>query len=134
MHSALDDFTESARKLEVLEDMPPIDLAMEDGAASVGENLEVDDDEPAADLPSNKMDVDEDDEVDPLEAFMSGVKEEVQKVNAEDVHKGRGGGLSKINDLMDVEAEGDVSELPQKDELDTTDLNPEDIMAYVPSF
>ncbi|KAJ7095258.1 P-loop containing nucleoside triphosphate hydrolase protein [Mycena belliarum] len=135
---AMDDSVETKRKLETLGDMPAVDMTMAEGEASVGD-LEVDDDDEEA----NKMDqaaqtkakdameVDED-EVDPLDAFMSGVKEEVTKVNLEDMKKvvGAPGGRSRIrlDERMIEDGSEDVADVPP-DELDATDLNPEDILA-----
>ena len=72
------------------------------------------------------MDEDED-EVDPLDAFMSGVKEEVRKVNLEDMKKIKTGGRLRLDEQM-VDEAGDEPEL-EVDELDATELNPEDILA-----
>ncbi|KAJ7228786.1 P-loop containing nucleoside triphosphate hydrolase protein [Mycena pura] len=77
------------------------------------------------------MDVDEEDDTDPLDAFMSGVKEEVKKVNLEDMKKmpGDPGGRSRIrlDERMAENGTEDVEVVP--DELDVTELNPEDILA-----
>lgn len=136
----MDDSVETKRKLETLGDMPDIDMSMAEGEASVGD-LEVDDDDEEANRldaaakkkaeeEKNAMDVDEEDEVDPLDAFMSGVKEEVKKVNLEDMQKvGGPAGRSRIR--LDERVADDGSEdveIPA-DELDTTELNPEDILA-----
>ena len=137
--ASLDDAVESKRKLETLGDMPAVDMTMAEDEAGVGD-LEVDDDDEEA----NRMDqaikakakdilVDEDDEVDPLDAFMSDVKEEVKKVNLEDMKKivGLNGGRSRIRldeRMVENGMEEDMEDvLP--DELDATDLNPEDILA-----
>lgn len=126
----MDDSVETKRKLERL-DLPEVDMTMTDG--QVGD-LEGDDDEDDAhktivDEPKQTMDVDEDD-VDPLDAFMSGVKEEVKKVNLEDMKKmtTSGGQRARLDDRMADDA-GDEVEGPEPDELDTTELNPEDILA-----
>ncbi|KAF8803654.1 P-loop containing nucleoside triphosphate hydrolase protein [Phlegmacium glaucopus] len=138
--ASLDDAVESKRKLETLGDMPAVDMTMAEDEAGVGD-LEVDDDDEEA----NRMDqaikakakdtlhVDEDDEVDPLDAFMSDVKEEVKKVNLEDMKKiiGANGGRSRIR-LDERMVENGMEELVEDmlpDELDATDLNPEDILA-----
>ncbi|KAJ7904380.1 P-loop containing nucleoside triphosphate hydrolase protein [Mycena olivaceomarginata] len=138
--ASMDDSVETKRKLETLGDMPDIDMSMAEGEASVGD-LEVDDDDEEANRldaaakkkaeeEKNAMDVDEEDEVDPLDAFMSGVKEEVKKVNLEDMQKvGGPAGRSRIR--LDERVADDGSEdveIPA-DELDTTELNPEDILA-----
>lgn len=122
----MDDFTETGRKLVKLDDMPPVDMAQVDGG--VGENLEVDDDDDAAAAMQDSVmkHAEEEEEVDPLDAFMSGVNQEVKKVNAED--KKRVGG-----DRMEVDGadEGEEEEEATPDELDAAGLRPEDILAYV---
>ena len=137
--ASLDDAVESKRKLETLGDMPAVDMTMAEDEAGVGD-LEVDDDDEEA----NRMDqaikakakdtlhIDEDDEVDPLDAFMSDVKEEVKKVNLEDMKKivGSNSVRSRIRldeRMVENGMEEDVEEVA--DELDATDLNPEDILA-----
>jgi ATP-dependent RNA helicase DDX46/PRP5 len=119
--------------------MPAVDMTMAEGEASVGD-LEVDDDDEEA----NRMDqalktkekdtVDSDDEdLDPLDAFMTGIKEEVKKVNLEDMKKivGAPGGRSRIrlDERMVEDGMEDTTVQVVADELDTTDLNPEDILA-----
>ncbi|KAG9011133.1 pre-mRNA processing RNA-helicase [Tulasnella sp. 427] len=122
--AAMDDFTESGRKLVKLDDMPPVDMAQVDGG--VGENLEADDDDDAAAAMQDSVmkDADDDEELDPLDAFMSGVNDEVKKVNAED--RKRVGG-----DRMEVDGadDGDEEEQATPDELDAAGLRPEDILA-----
>ncbi|KAJ7086764.1 P-loop containing nucleoside triphosphate hydrolase protein [Mycena epipterygia] len=137
--ASMDDSVETKRKLETLGDMPAIDMTMAEGEASVGD-LEVDDDDEEANRmdqaaktkAKEAMDVDEEDEVDPLDAFMSGVKEEVTKVNLEDMKKvvGAPGGRSRIrlDERMIEDGSEDVADVVA-DELDTTELNPEDILA-----
>ncbi|KZO98003.1 P-loop containing nucleoside triphosphate hydrolase protein [Calocera viscosa TUFC12733] len=63
---------------------------------------------------------------DPLEAFMSGVKEEVKKVNAEDRKKF---GLRMEDEQGEEEEENEEGGGAVEDELDATDLKPEDILA-----
>ena len=138
--ASLDDAVESKRKLETLGDMPAVDMTMAEDEAGVGD-LEVDDDDEEA----NRMDqaikakakdtlhIDEDDEVDPLDAFMSDVKEEVKKVNLEDMKKivGANSGRSRIRldeRMVENGMEEDIEDVVP-DELDATDLNPEDILA-----
>ncbi len=78
------------------------------------------------------MDVDEYDDVDPLDAFMANVKDEVKKVNAEDLKKMVGSGRlpERQDDRMnEAGADDDDGEADAQDELDATDLNPEDILA-----
>lgn len=135
----MDDAVETKRKLETLEDMPAIDMTMAEGEASVGD-LEMDDDDEEANRMDqalkNKakeaMEVDDDD-IDPLDAFMTGVKEEVKKVNLEDMKKvvGAPGGRSRIrlDERMVEDGMEDETDVVVADELDTTDLNPEDILA-----
>ncbi|KAJ7047496.1 P-loop containing nucleoside triphosphate hydrolase protein [Mycena alexandri] len=135
--ASMDDSVETKRKLETLGDMPAIDMTMAEGEASVGD-LEVDDDDEEANRmdqaakikAKEAMDVDED-ELDPLDAFMSSVKQEVTKVNLEDMKKvvGAPGGRSRIrlDERMIEDGSEDVE--VAADELDTTELNPEDILA-----
>ena len=137
--ASLDDSVETKRKLETLGDMPAVDMTMTEGEAGVGD-LEVDDDDEEANRmdqarkakAKDAMDVDEEDEVDPLDAFMSGVKEEVTKVDLEDMKKmGVSGGRSRIRLDERATEEGMEDEIEPEvtDELDATDLNPEDILA-----
>ena len=136
--ASLDDSVESKRKLEKLEDMPAVDMSMNEDGAGVGD-LEVDDDD---DDDANRMDqamkengqdamdVDEDEDIDPLDAFMTSVKEEVKKVNMEDMKKIGSSGQSRVRlDERGVEEGDDENENFVVDELDATDLNPEDILA-----
>lgn len=138
--ASMDDSVDTKRKLETLGDMPAIDMTMGEGEA-IGD-LEVDDDDEEANLmesaakeqaaPIETMEVDED-EVDPLDAFMSGVKDEVQKVNEEDMKKiGGDAGRShiRLDERMADEGGEDAGDgAGAVDELDATDLNPEDILA-----
>jgi ATP-dependent RNA helicase DDX46/PRP5 len=145
--SSLDDSVETKRQLEVLGDMPAVDMTMADGEAGIGD-LEVDDDDEDANRidaeskakarakaqakEQNAMDVDDNDDLDPLDAFMDGVKDEVKKVNAEDLQKMVGSGRlpDRGDDRMnEAGADDDDGEVEAEDELDTTDLNPEDILA-----
>lgn len=136
--ASMDDSVETKRKLETLGDMPAVDMTVKDDAA-VGD-LEVDDDDEEANRmdqalkvkAKDAMDVDEEEEIDPLDAFMSEVKEEVKKVNMEDMKKmvGTNGTQSRVrldermvDDGMEDETEAVV------DEIDATELNPEDILA-----
>jgi hypothetical protein len=83
----------------MLGDMPAVDMSMADGEVGIGD-LEVDDDDDedanridaeakarAQAETQSAMDVDQYDDVDPLDAFMTSVKDEVKKVNAEDLKK-----------------------------------------------
>ncbi|KAK7049634.1 pre-mRNA processing RNA-helicase [Paramarasmius palmivorus] len=137
MTASMDDSVETKRKLEKLGDMPAIDMTMNEGEASVGD-LEVDDDDEEANRmdqamlkkkSEETMDVDED-EVDPLDAFMNGVKEQVQKVNMEDMKK-LGSTNERLGKRLDEGADDDEvgGDGAAVDELDATDLNPEDILA-----
>jgi ATP-dependent RNA helicase DDX46/PRP5 len=145
--SSLDDSVETKRQLEVLGDMPAVDMTMADEEAGIGD-LEVDDDDEDANRidaeskakarakaqakAQNSMDVDDYDAVDPLDAFMAGVKDEVKKVNAEDLQKMVGSGRlpDRGDDRMnEAGADDDDGEVEAEDELDATDLNPEDILA-----
>lgn len=125
----MDDFTESTRKLETLGDMPDVDLTMEDGGEAVGENLEAveDDDDEVLDKPAIKMDVDEEEE-DPLDAFMNSVKKEVSLVNGSDTKKQASSRLgARVDDNAD---EGpSMTQAAVVDEIDATNLNPEEILA-----
>jgi len=139
--ASLDDSVESKRKLEKLGDMPAVDMSMSEDVAGVGD-LEVDEEEEEEanridQLLKEKgdvtMDVDEDEEADPLDAFMSGVKEEVKKVNMEDLKKMAGTTTGKarirLDERMVEEGGDDEDENVVVDELDATDLNPEEILA-----
>ncbi|TCD66931.1 pre-mRNA processing RNA-helicase [Steccherinum ochraceum] len=128
----MDDSVETKRKLETL-DLPEVDMTMADEHSNIGD-LEGDDEdedgEKAHTKASDAMDEDEDD-VDPLDAFMSGVKEEVKKVNIEDLKKMNGNGSSRVrlDDPMAEDAGGEAAEGGEVDEIDATELNPEDILA-----
>jgi ATP-dependent RNA helicase DDX46/PRP5 len=138
----MDDSVETKRQLEMLGDMPAVDMTMADGEATIGD-LEVDDDDEDANRidaeskakarakAENSMDVDDDDDVDPLDAFMAGVKDEVKKVNAEDLKKMVGSGRlpEQGDDRMNEAGADDDGDVEVEDELDATDLNPEDILA-----
>lgn len=136
--ATLDDSIESKRKLEKLGDMPAVDMSMTEDGVGVGD-LEVDDDDDDANRmdqvikanTNDAMDVDEDDEADPLDAFMSSVKEEVKKVNMEDLKKIGINGQARVRLDERVAEEGgdDENENIVVDELDATELNPEDILA-----
>lgn len=130
--ASFDDSEETKRKLQTL-DLPEVDMTIADGQVSVGD-LEVDDDDEEAnriDQEKAKDAMDEDDdEVDPLDAFMSGVKEAVKKVNMEDIKKMNAvaGSRVRLDDRM-VEEGADEFVEGTVDELDATELNPEDILA-----
>ncbi|KAI0321849.1 P-loop containing nucleoside triphosphate hydrolase protein [Amylostereum chailletii] len=135
----MDDSVETKRKLERLDDMPAIDMTMVDGGPHIGDLENDDDDEEANRIeaagktaqPADVMEVDEDDDVDPLDAFMSGVKEEVKKVNEEDLKKMVGPGRlrERLDDRMNEDGADDAGDGTANDELDATELNPEDILA-----
>lgn len=134
----MDDATETTRKLQKLGDMPDIDMSMPAVEESVGENLEVDDDDDEANRIDEKlkekskdaMDVDDED-ADPLDAFMSEVKQEVKKVDAMDVKKMMEDPnyRRRLEDRIGEEGGEDEEITAVADELDVTDLNPEDILA-----
>ncbi|TFY82604.1 hypothetical protein EWM64_g1410 [Hericium alpestre] len=141
--ASLDDSVETKRKLEKLGDMPAVDMSMTDGEHNVGD-LEVDDeDEEEAnridttlkEKPSDAMVVaeeEEEEDVDPLDAYMTGVKQEVTKVNAEDMKKvadTNGRLRERLDDRMNEDGQDDSGDGIVADELDTTELNPEDILA-----
>lgn len=126
---ALDDFTESKRKLETLGDMPDIDLTMHEGGESVGENLEAaDDDEEALEKSATKIIEDVDEEEDPLDAFMSGVTKEVAYVNG---HESKRNASSRLGARVDDMADDGptIGQTVPVDEIDATALNPEEILA-----
>ncbi|KAJ1309065.1 hypothetical protein OPQ81_004744 [Rhizoctonia solani] len=126
---SMDDTTESSRKLVKLGDMPAVDLTMDANANGIGENLEAeDDDEPEPmQIDSKPTQPVEEEEEDPLDAFMNGVKEEVKKVNAED--RKRMAGSGEQLGIIAEDAEDDLEETQDIDELDATELRPEDILA-----
>ncbi len=131
--ASLDDFTETARKLVVLEDLPTVDMVVRD-EEKVGENLEGDDeDEDGMEgvvtngTATKTADEEEEDEADPLDAFMSGVNAEVTKVNLED--KVKFGADRMEMDTNDDGAAAEDETVAVPDELDTTNLRPEDILA-----
>ncbi|KAI5119905.1 hypothetical protein M0805_003709 [Coniferiporia weirii] len=136
--AVMDDATETTRKLEKLEDMPAVDMTMPHGVESVGD-LEVDDDDEEANKLDEEskarlkdgMEVEEDDDLDPLDAFMSEVKEEVKKVNEMDVKKMMDDPSyrRRLEDHMDDDGGAEEDVQVAADELDATDLNPEDILA-----
>ncbi|TFK76034.1 P-loop containing nucleoside triphosphate hydrolase protein [Pluteus cervinus] len=137
--ASLDDDVRVKRKLETLGDMPAVDMTMTEDVAGVGD-LEVDDDDEEANRmdqalktkAKDAMDVDEADDLDPLDAFMSGVGEEVKKVDMEDMQKigGMNGKLrARVDQRMAEEGMEDLADTVAVDELDATDLNPEDILA-----
>lgn len=132
--TSFDDAVESKRKLEKLEDMPAVDMTV-DNTNGVGD-LDVDDDDEEANRmdqaikakAKQAMDVDEE-EIDPLDAFMSEVKQEVQKVNLEDAHKMLSNGSHPSKIRLDDGDESDKEVEVAQDELDVTGLSPEDILA-----
>lgn len=134
--ASLDDSVESKRKLEKLGDMPAVDMSMTEDSVGVGD-LEVDDDDDDANSmdqtinTDNAIHVDEEEDIDPLDVFMTNVKEEVKKVNMEDLKKFGPNGQARVRLDERVAEEGgdDENENIFVDELDATDLNPEDILA-----
>ncbi|KAI0650617.1 P-loop containing nucleoside triphosphate hydrolase protein [Trametes meyenii] len=105
-------------------------MTMTDEQSKVG-SLEGDDEDEETTTTTQATKVpeamDEDDDIDPLDAFMSGVKEEVKKVNLEDMRKLK----TTANLGVRLDENGDDAEEagPELDELDATELNPEDILA-----
>lgn len=76
------------------------------------------------------MDIEEED-IDPLDAYMSGVTDEVSKVNASDRQR-----MSQLNQgrkVLEEEVEEEEEEVVvgSDDEIEKTNLRPEDILAYV---
>lgn len=119
--------------------MPAIDMSMNEDSAEVGD-LEVDDDDEEANRMDQAMkakakvamDVDEDEDVDPLDAFMSGVKEAVKKVNLEDIKRmggPNGNTRVRLDERMAEDGADTENVTAVVDEFDSTDLNPEDILA-----
>lgn len=136
--AAMDDFAESGRKLVKLGEMPAVDLTVDTNAASIGENLEADEDEDD-NTAVNSTDVimksaeddDDEDDIDPLDAFMTDVNQEVKKVNAQDRSRMKGGGARMpVDGAAEGEEDDDDEVPPAPDELDTADMRPEDILAY----
>ena len=122
----MEDSVETKYQAIKLEDMPEVDMTMREDQA-VG-NLEADDDDEDANELQESMNVDED-EVDPLDAFMTGVKEAVKKVNQEDLKKlNYTNGRARLDDQAGDDAD-EVPGAPVEDELDATNLNAEEIMA-----
>jgi ATP-dependent RNA helicase DDX46/PRP5 len=122
----MDDDTESTRKLVTLGDMPEVDMTMEEGGEVVGDNLEAgDDDDDLLEKKDNKMDMD-DEEEDPLDAFMSTVTEKVRMVNGTERNASSRLGARVDDNDEDTQMETDA---PVVDEIDATNLNPEDILA-----
>ncbi|KZW04280.1 P-loop containing nucleoside triphosphate hydrolase protein [Exidia glandulosa HHB12029] len=124
----MDDFTESKRQLQKLSALPEIDLSMTGKEATVGDLEAADDDDEDED---DKMEVDkdkkaeDDEEFDPLDAFMSNISKSVEKVDAEDRVKL---GNARSSMRVSVDDEDDAEEVPE-DEVESTGLNPEDILA-----
>ncbi|KAF8665605.1 hypothetical protein AX16_000061 [Volvariella volvacea WC 439] len=137
--ASMDDSVETKRKLEKLVDMPAVDMTMTDSGTGVGDLDNDDDDEEANRMDQalknkakSSMDVDEE-EIDPLDAFMTGVEGEVKKVNLEDMKKmmnvSNGRSRVRLDDRAVDEGGEDLYEGVVPDELDATDLTPEDILA-----
>ena len=122
----MEDSVETKYQAVQFEDMPEIDMTIDSQAIG---NLEADDDDEDANDLQETMDIDED-EVDPLDAFMTGVKEEVKKVNQEDIkkHNSNANGRARLDDAANDDAD-EVTGAPAEDELDATNLNAEEIMA-----
>jgi len=134
--AAMDDFAESGRKLVKLGEMPAVDLTVDTNAASIGENLEADeDDDDNSAVTSTDVvmksaeDDDDEDEIDPLEAFMTDVNQEVKKVNAQDRSRMGRNGRMPADGAAEGEEDDEAEVAPVPDELDTTEMQPEDILA-----
>jgi hypothetical protein len=82
--------------------------------------------------PTQAMDIDQE-EVDPLDAYMSGVTDEVTKVNDRDKKKMNqlAAGAKKVLEEDDEHNDEDEQAGGSEDEIDKTNLRPEDIMACV---
>ncbi|KAA1116271.1 ATP-dependent RNA helicase ddx42 [Puccinia graminis f. sp. tritici] len=80
--------------------------------------------------PAQAMDIDQE-EVDPLDAYMSGVTDEVTKVNDRDKKKMNqlAAGGKKVLEEDDEHNDEDEQAGGSEDEIDKTNLRPEDIMA-----
>ncbi|CDO68684.1 hypothetical protein BN946_scf184652.g11 [Trametes cinnabarina] len=124
--AVFDDSIETKHKLQTL-DLPEVDMTISESKIGSLEGDDEDDDGAAAAQPKAADAMDEDDEVDPLDAFMSGVKEEVKKVNLEDLKKMKTTGHLGVR--LDEHGEDAEEDRPELDELDATELNPEDILA-----
>jgi ATP-dependent RNA helicase DDX46/PRP5 len=134
----MDDSDASDRKLQKL-NLPPVDPLVAPGGLApdemVSENLDVvsdDEDEVVPGLgstsksASNKMEVDEEEEEDPLDAFMKGNTEEVKKVNKEDEKKFGGPVTSGPRaEVLNEDDEGGEEDEPQRD----GPMTAEDILA-----
>lgn len=141
--SALDDTAEQPTKKQLKKfALPPIDPLLKPGAGGkvgAGSDLEDDNDDdeddvmaalqPAASAQEqDAMDVD-DEEEDPLDAFMNGVQTEVKQVDEQD-RKRFGKGKSKMPATVVGEEEGSGEEAEQEpDELDRAGMRAEDILA-----
>ncbi|POW07150.1 hypothetical protein PSHT_10075 [Puccinia striiformis] len=80
----------------------------------------------------DQKEVEEEEEIDPLDAYMSGVTDQVTKVNDSDKKKLNqlNAGNKKLTDLdEDHPNDEDDQPAPSEDEIDKTNLRPEDIMA-----
>ena len=134
----MDDSDASDRKLQKL-NLPPVDPLVAPGGLApdemVSENLDVvsdDEDEVVPGLgstsksASNQMEVDEEEEEDPLDAFMKGNTEEVKKVNKEDEKKFGGPVTSGPRaEVLNEDDEGGEEDEPQRD----GPMTAEDILA-----
>ncbi|KAL1740946.1 P-loop containing nucleoside triphosphate hydrolase protein [Schizophyllum fasciatum] len=127
---SMDDSVETKRKLEKLGDMPAVDMSMAE-SQQIGD-LEHDDDDDDANRMDESKDgaVEDEDEVDPLDAFMSNVKEEVKKVNLQDMQKMSEAASKPSTGRRMDDGDVDMEETGEDiDEIDATELNPEDILA-----
>jgi ATP-dependent RNA helicase DDX46/PRP5 len=125
--TVMEDSIETKYQASKLDDMPEVDMTMRD-TETIG-NLEADDDDEDMEELQEGMAIEED-EVDPLDAFMTGVKEAVKKVNQDDLKKlnSNTNGRARLDDPTNDDAD-EVPGAPVEDELDATNLNAEEIMA-----
>lgn len=123
----MEDSVETKYQAVKFGDMPEVDMTMRD-TETIG-NLEADDDDEDVEQLQESAGIDED-EVDPLDAFMTGVKDLVKKVNQEDLKKlnSNANGRARLDDPTGDDAD-EVPGAPVEDELDATNLNAEEIMA-----
>lgn len=132
-----------------------VDMSMEVGAEDEGEEdeedldggaayarkeprevvgMDVDTEEVAEEVPMQA--VEEEEEVDELDAFMSNVQAEVKNVDKQDKARlGGGKAVDRMSKLVEPENEdGDDDEEPSEDEVDRVGDSASDILAYVPFF
>lgn len=138
----MDDAAEpsSQKRMTRFDDLPPLDPNV--GNHAVGQNLADDDEadtapgEPGAKA-ADDMDVDDEEEEDPLDAFMSTVKSQVARVNEDDRRKAASNGNAAASrdktkavvlGQEESDAEADASD-KEVDELDRVGVATEDLLA-----